>query len=309
MAPRQAAPGHDAAPSPVPEIPLASRPRDPALYAFRQSERREIQMEMAQMRAKREFLNSRSAELDVRESRIEMLYRTMSRESNTAFGTPGAPQASQALLGPQAPLAPQVSEAPQAPPGLVLHFMDIDQDRDFRTPDCPAPADPILGSLTPGVPPRPTYRADPQTARGNGLDPDPSQPSSSDDEAGRRNPIASRAAFPDKKREIAQYKVESTELKLGGWPSTIQFAVGDALCVPQWPAHRIVPSLRLLGSSRSRVLTRRSTRSVRTRRTGLGPWMPSWLRLWVAWSRARHRGESRTLRRRRPSRARSRVPA
>ena len=135
-------------PNPVPEIPLASRPRDPALHALRRGEQREIQMEMAQMRAERDFLNSRSAGPDARELRIEMLYRTMFRESSTAFCTPDAPQA---------PLAPQVSEAMQAPPSLVLHLMDTDQDRDFRTPDCPAPADPILGSLTPSVSPRPTY--------------------------------------------------------------------------------------------------------------------------------------------------------
>ena len=44
---------------------------------------------------------------------------------------------------------------------------------------------------------------------------------------------------------------------------------GGELCAPRWPERRIVPSLRLLGSSRSRVLTRRSTLSVRTRRIGL----------------------------------------
>ena len=63
---------------------------------------------MAQMRAEREFLNARRAELDARESRIEMLYRTMSPENSTAFGTPEAAQA------PQAPQAPQAQQAPPA---------------------------------------------------------------------------------------------------------------------------------------------------------------------------------------------------
>ena len=60
--------------------------------------------------------------------------------------------------------------------------------------------------------------------RGNDPDPGPSEPSSNDDGAGRRNPIASHAALPDKKRKIVPYKVKSTGLKLGGWLSTIQFA-------------------------------------------------------------------------------------
>ena len=91
----------------------------------------------------------------------------------------------------------------QAPPGVVLHFMGIDQDRDFRILDCPALADPILGSQTPSVSPRPTYRANPQIARANDPGPDISEPSSSDDGAGRRTSIASHAALPGKKREIA----------------------------------------------------------------------------------------------------------
>ena len=120
-----------------------------------------------------------------------------------------------------------------APPGLVLHLMDNDQDRDFRTPDGQTSDVPNHGSqtpavemiLTPTVSPRPTYRADPQIARGNDdPDPDPSEPSSSDDEAGRRNPINLNAARRDGKREVTPYKVKSTELKLGGWPTTIQFA-------------------------------------------------------------------------------------
>ena len=90
-------------PSPVPEIPLASRPSDPALHALRRSEQCGIQTEMAHVRAKREFLNSRSAGLDARESRIGMMYRTMFRERSTAFGILEAPQASEAM---------------QAPPGL-----------------------------------------------------------------------------------------------------------------------------------------------------------------------------------------------
>ena len=87
-------------PGPVPEIPLASRPCDPALYALRRSDQREIQIEMTHMRAEHEFLNARRAELDARESRIETLYRTMFPESSTASGTPEAPQALQAPAGP-----------------------------------------------------------------------------------------------------------------------------------------------------------------------------------------------------------------
>ena len=56
-----------------------------------------------------------------------MLYRTMPPENSTAFGTPEAPQ------------APQASEAMQAPPGLVLHLMDNDQDRDFEFPTARLP--------------------------------------------------------------------------------------------------------------------------------------------------------------------------
>ena len=48
-------------PSPVLEIPLASCPRDPALYALRRSEEREFQTEMAHVRAEREFLNAQCA--------------------------------------------------------------------------------------------------------------------------------------------------------------------------------------------------------------------------------------------------------
>ena len=216
-------------PSPVPEIPLASRPRDPALCALRRSEEREFQTEMAHVRAECEFLNARCAELDARESRIEMLYRTVHRsapspENSTAFGT---------LEAPEAPEAPQASEAMMAPPSLVLHLMDNDQDRDFRTPDGQTSDVPNHGSLTPAVEmilaptvsPRPTYRADPQIARGiDDPDPDPSEPASSDDGAGRRNPINLNAERRDGKREITPYKVKSTELKLGGWPTTIQFA-------------------------------------------------------------------------------------
>ena len=73
---------------------------------------------MAHLRAEREFQNARCAELDARESRIEMLYRTVERpapypENSTIFGT------SEVSRPPQ---APQASEAIIAPPGLVLHF-------------------------------------------------------------------------------------------------------------------------------------------------------------------------------------------
>ena len=132
VATQQAAPRHDAALNPIPGIPLAPSSRDPALHALRRSEQRDIQMEMAQMRAERVFLNSRSAELDAHKSRIEMLYRTMCRENSTAFSTPHAPQDLQA---PHTPLAPQVSEAMQAVPSLVLHVMDIVQNLSNPKPE------------------------------------------------------------------------------------------------------------------------------------------------------------------------------
>ena len=79
--------------------------------------------------------------------------------------------------------------------------------------------------LTPTVSPPPTYRADSQIARGNDdPDSDPSEPSSINDEAGRRNAINLNAARRDGKREVTPYKVKRTELKLGEWPTTIQFA-------------------------------------------------------------------------------------
>ena len=107
--------------SPVPEIPLASRPRDFDWYALRRSKQREIQTKMAHMRAEREFLNARCDEIDARVSRIEMLYRTMFPNNRTDFGTPEVPQASQAS---QAPQAQQASEAMMEPPSLVLHLLD-----------------------------------------------------------------------------------------------------------------------------------------------------------------------------------------
>ena len=102
----------------------------------------------------------------------------------------------------------------------------------FRIPDGQTPNVPNHGSQTPAVElililtvsPRPTYRVDPQIARGSDPDPDPTEPSSSDDEAARRNPIMLNAARHVGKREVTPYKVKSTEFKLGGWPSTIQFA-------------------------------------------------------------------------------------
>ena len=64
-------------PSPVPEILFAPRPHDPALHALKRSEQREVQLEQGQMRAEREFLDARCAELDARESRIELAYRAV----------------------------------------------------------------------------------------------------------------------------------------------------------------------------------------------------------------------------------------
>ena len=150
-----------------------------------------------------------------------MLYRTMYSKNSAAFDTAEAPQAPQA---PQTPQAPQAFEAMQAPPGLILHLMDNDQDRDFRTFDGQTSNVSNDGSQTSAVEliltsivlPRPTYRADSQIGRGNDPDPDPSKPSSSDDEAGRRHPIMLNAARYDGKREVTPYKVKSTELKLGG---------------------------------------------------------------------------------------------
>ena len=97
---------------------------------------------MAQVRAEREFLNAQSAEVGARGSRIEMLYCTMSRENSTAFSTPEASQTRQAPQVPQALLA---YEARQPLPRLVLHLMDNDQDRDFRTPDGQIPGVPKHG--------------------------------------------------------------------------------------------------------------------------------------------------------------------
>ena len=67
-------------------------------------------------------MNARCAELDARESRIEILYRTVHRpvpfpKNSTAFGTLVAPLAApQASQAPQVPQAPHASEAMIAPP-------------------------------------------------------------------------------------------------------------------------------------------------------------------------------------------------
>jgi hypothetical protein len=196
-------------PSPVPEVPAAYRPRDPALHALRESERREIQLELAQLRAEREQLAARREELDARAAAIdrEVENRVVAASANnsTVFGTP---------------------DVPSAPPGLVMHFMSDGQhpEQEFRTPEGPnevslTPA--LEGIPTPIATPRQTKQANLQVARGGDPDPDPSESSSADDnDERRRKPISVR----NDARELAPYKVKSTELRLGAWPNTIQFA-------------------------------------------------------------------------------------
>ena len=58
-----------------------------------------------------------------------MLYRTRSRENSSAFGT------SKDSKIPQAQQAPLAFETVQALPGLILHLMNNDENRDFRTSD------------------------------------------------------------------------------------------------------------------------------------------------------------------------------
>ena len=89
-----------------------------------------------------------SAEVDARGSRIEIRYCTKSHENSTAFITPEALQTRQALQVLQALLA---YEAMQALLSLVLHLMDNDHDRDFRTPDIQIPEFPKHGFYTPTI--------------------------------------------------------------------------------------------------------------------------------------------------------------
>ena len=150
----------------------------------------------------------------------------------------------------------------QAPQSLVLHLTDNDQDRDFRTPDSLIPADPNHGSLTPAVEkiltptasPRPTYRGDPQIASGNDPDPDPSDLR-----------VTMRLGDVTRFRHMLHVLIRSARspctrsrtLSSSSADGRPRFSSpdGDALCAPRWLARRTVPSLRLLGSSRSRVPT------------------------------------------------------
>ena len=200
MATWQASARPDAAALPVPEVPAAYRPRDPALHALRQSEQREIQLELAQLRAEREQLAAQRAELDARAAAIdrEVENRVVAASANvsTAFCTP---------------------EVPSAPPGLVMHFANNGQhpDHEFQTPDGPNEVSltPALEEIpTPIATPRQTKQANLQVACGGDPDPDLSESSSGDDDdERRRKPISVR----NDARELAPVQSEKHGTEVG----------------------------------------------------------------------------------------------
>ena len=211
-------------PSPIAEIPVQFRPRDPALHALRQSEQRELAIEMAQIRAERDALAKRRAEVEARAAAIEA---TIAREVEARLQTP--------------PGLPRPRSDFQTPERR--HFRN--QDAVFVTPEDGMISDPDPGFQTPGYPsaagqglelvsvvtplPSPRMAAgngpDLRVAAGDGPDPDPESSSSESNSANRhRRRELSVSRPPLRDRELAPYKVKSTELKLGAWPTTIQFA-------------------------------------------------------------------------------------